>query len=469
VTADGLRVVVATADTLKPQMAGPAIRAWQIASALAAEHEVVLVTTSECTLTSADFPVRAASSEHAVRDLEGWCDVMFLQGNVFDEHPSLQRSAKVIIVDLYDPFHLEQLEQTREHDPETRRIIVHNSTAAANRQCLRGDYFVCASERQRDFWLGHLAALGRLNTVTYDADVTVRALIGVVPFGIPDEAPTRTRPALKGVYPGIGVDDSVILWGGGIYNWFDPLTLIRAVAVLARSRPQVRLFFLGMQHPHPQVPEMRMSYAARKLADELGLTGKHVFFNETWVEYNDRANYLLDADIGVSCHLDHLETAFSFRTRMLDYLWAGLPMVATKGDVFADLIDEHTLGITVDAGDVGGLADALARVLDDEGFASSCRANVTALAPAYRWSKVLRPLVEFCRSPHRAPDLADRWVAKRLAVSAASVYRPLSGLRRDVGLVVEHYRAGGAAKLTSKAASRLLFTLRLRKPPPPQP
>ena len=29
------RIVVATADTLKPQMAGPAIRAWQIASALA--------------------------------------------------------------------------------------------------------------------------------------------------------------------------------------------------------------------------------------------------------------------------------------------------------------------------------------------------------------------------------------------------------------------------------------------------
>ncbi len=39
----------------------------------------------------------------------------------------------------------------------------------------------------------------------------------------------RTRPAIKGVVPGIGPDDKVILWGGGIYNWFDPLTLLRAV------------------------------------------------------------------------------------------------------------------------------------------------------------------------------------------------------------------------------------------------
>ena len=39
------RIVVATGDTLSERMAGPAIRAWQIARALADEHDVVLVTT----------------------------------------------------------------------------------------------------------------------------------------------------------------------------------------------------------------------------------------------------------------------------------------------------------------------------------------------------------------------------------------------------------------------------------------
>ncbi len=462
------RIVVATADTLKPQMAGPAIRAWQIASVLAADHDVRLVTTSECTVSSDKFAVSRITDEARVRELERWCDVLFFQGNVLDDYPFLQQTEKVVVVDLYDPFHLEQLEQTREHDAETRRVIVHNATAAANKQCLRGDFFVCASERQRDFWLGHLAALGRLNTVTYDADVTVRSLIDVAPFGIPEQPPARSRPALKGVYPGIGSDDKVILWGGGIYNWFDPLTLIRAVAQLVERQPDVRLFFLGMQHPHPHVPEMRMSFAARRLADDLGLTGKHVFFNESWVEYDDRANYLLDADIGVSCHLDHLETSFSFRTRMLDYLWAGLPMVATRGDVFADLIERRELGLTVYAGDVDGLAIALARMLDDAAFAKQCRENVAALAPEYHWSRALRALVEFCGNAHRAPDLLDRWAQRRLARSAATVYRPTEGWRHDLELIVEHYRDGGPGKLAAKAASRVLFTLRLKKPPPPQ-
>ncbi len=41
-----------------------------------------------------------------------------------------------------------------------------------------------------------------------------------------------------------------------------------------------------------------MAVDARRLADELGLTDKHVFFNEEWVAYDDRQNYLLDADVG---------------------------------------------------------------------------------------------------------------------------------------------------------------------------
>ena len=154
-----------------------------------------------------------------------------------------------------------------------------------------------------------------------------------------DEPPRRTRPVLRGVVPGIGADDKVVLWGGGIYNWFDPLTLIRAVDKLRRRLPEVRLFFLGMKHPNPEVREMRMADDAVALAEELGLAGTHVFFNEDWVAYDDRQNYLLEADIGVSTHLDHVETEFSFRTRILDYLWAALPIVATSGDSLAALIE----------------------------------------------------------------------------------------------------------------------------------
>ena len=108
----------------------------------------------------------------------------------------------------------------------------------------------------------------------------------VVPFGVSDAPPRHKQQVLKGVVPGIGPDDKVVLWGGGIYNWLDPLTLIRAIDKLRSRVGTVRLFFLGLRHPNPNVPEMRMAVETRRLAEELGLVGSHVFFNEGWVEYD---------------------------------------------------------------------------------------------------------------------------------------------------------------------------------------
>ena len=461
------RIAVATADPLTPRMAGPAIRAWQIATALASDHDVRLVTTSECSLASPDVDVRRLAGPADARELEAWCDVLFFQGNALQDLPSLHATSKVVVVDLYDPFHLEQLERSRAHGQDARRRGLENAVAEANQQCLRGDFLVCASEKQRDFWLGHLAALGRLNPVSYDDDRTLRSLLDVVPFGIPAEPPEAGEPVLKGVVDGIGPHDRVVLWGGGIYNWFDPLTLVRAVDRLRGRRDDVRLVFLGMQHPHPDVPEMRMATEARALSAQLGLTGRSVFFNEQWVAYDDRGRYLLEADVGVSTHLDHVETAYSFRTRMLDYLWAGLPMVCTRGDVFARIVEEHDLGLTVDAGDVDGLADALDRLLTDDAFASGCRSRAAALAPSYHWSRVLAPLVAFCAAPRRAPDLVDDDASRRLARGAGRLYSRRSGVRRELDIAAEHLRSGGVRRLASKAASRVAYATGRKSPPAP--
>lgn len=460
------RIAVVTADVLQPQMAGPAIRAWEIATALSADHDVELVTTAACRLSSPSFDVRELGD--GLDELLARCDVLLVQGSVLDPQLLRARPETVVVVDLYDPFHLEQLEQRRDLPPDLRRRTLANAVAEANQLCLRGDFLVCASDKQRDLWLGHLAALGRLNTATYDADPTLRALLDVVPFGVPSVPPERTRPRLKGVVDGIAATDKVVLWGGGIYNWFDPLTLLRAVELLSRRRDDVRLFFLGMQHPHPDVPEMRMSLAARALSAELGLTGRSVFFNESWVRYDERADYLLDADVGVSTHLDHVETDFSFRTRMLDYLWAGLPMVCTRGDVFAGLVDAHGLGRTVAPGDVEGLAAALDELLRDDAAAERCRAAVRSLAPQFAWPRVLEPLLAFCAAPRRAPDLADPDARGRLERGAGRLYAPRGAVRREFGTAVEHLRSGGVRLLVTKAASRVAYAAGRTWPPAPQ-
>ena len=448
------RIVIATGETLSARMAGPAIRAWAMADALAAEHDVELVTTGTCTITNPRFSIRSAGLAD-MRALERWCDVFIFQGLILSTFRWLVESDKILIADIYNPFHLEQLEQAKDQGAEGRARTVSDCTTALNDQLTRGDFFLCASEKQRDFWLGQLSAVGRINPKTYDADETMGSLIAVAPFGVPDQPPVHTRQALKGVVPGIGVDDKVILWGGGIYNWFDPITLLYAIDRLRQRRPDVRLFFLGLKHPNPDVPEMRMAVAARALSDSLGLTDKHVFFNDGRVDYDDRQNYLLEADIGVSTHLDHVETAFSFRTRILDYLWTCLPIVATSGDTFADLIESRGLGITVPPGDVDALEGALFRLLDDQAASDACRARLAEVMPNHTWTRVLAPVVEFCRAPRRAADLVAPVGYENMTELAVAVSRR-PRLRADVALAREYLRAGGPVEVARRASQRLI-------------
>ena len=445
------RILVVTGEPLLDRMAGPAIRAWEIAKALAPEHEVRLASTGGVKVTHAEFEVLAAGGS-ALRELTDWADVIVFQGFLLEAAPWLRASSKIIVADVYDPFHLEQLEQARDLGSEGRATSVRETTRILNEQLERADFLMCASEKQRDFWLGQLAGQGRLNPIVYDEDQSLDSLISVVPFGIPDESPTQTRHAIKGTIAGIGPEDKVILWGGGIYNWFDPLTLIRAIDKIKDRHPDVRLFFMGLKHPNPGVPDMRIAWETQELSRELELTGSHVFFNEGWVPYGERADYLLDADVGVSTHFQHVETAFSFRTRILDYLWATLPIVATDGDTFGTLIRAHGLGRVVPAQDVDALVGALEEMLYDDAAAAEVRANVRAFAAGYVWSSVLRPLVEFCRLPRRAPDLA---LEPRTPRSRKRSRRPRPSVREDLALARGYLGAGGISEVGRRAVGRV--------------
>jgi GT2 family glycosyltransferase/glycosyltransferase involved in cell wall biosynthesis len=440
-----IKVLVITGDTVSSKMAGPAIRAWEMSAELARKHDVRMLVLKICDLMPKTFSLEVLSPATLPDHLD-WADVVVFQGFIMYKHPIVAESGKVLVADLYDPFHLENLEMFREDDPGIRRNIFESDLKVISDQLRICDFFICASEKQRDFWLGQLAAAGRLNPAVYDQDPTLRSLIDVVPFGLSSDPPLHTKGVLRGVLPGIGEDDKIILWGGGIYNWFDPLTLIRAVDQVSKDHPELKLFFMGLAHPNPDVPEMRMAAQARQLAAELNLEGSHVFFNDGWVPYEERANYLLECDIGVSCHLEHIETTFSYRTRVLDYFWAELPVIVTRGDALSQLVEERALGITVGPGDVEGFAAAITRLLEDDEFARECRLNVGKLRPELAWGQIIKPLDIFCSHPHRAPDrLEEGRVGLRMS-PRRRLMRRMAAAWDEGGPILVVTRAAGYGK-----------------------
>jgi glycosyltransferase involved in cell wall biosynthesis len=390
-----LRLLLVSNDHIGREMAGPGIRYYEFARELSKRFDVTLVVPHETDLVldGVELLQIRVDDELQLGKVVRAFDVVVAQKLPVSTMALLARSSTRTIYDLYAPTVLEVLAfQAGQDESNVRRLQRRRGTLIEEVALATGDAFVCASERQRDFWLGSLAAAGRLDRERYRADPSLRSFIDVVPFGLSPEPPRAPGQVLKGVVPGIRESDKVLLWGGGIWNWFDPLTVIHAVAQLAERRDDIRLYFLGVRRPNPDIPEMEMTQRAVDLADELGLLDRFVFFNFGWVPYAERGGYLLEADLGVSAHFDNLETRFAFRTRLVDYLWAGLPMVVTRGDALGELVAARGLGRVTDFGDVQGWAGAVEGLLDDEAAHRQAREKIEATRPEFEWPHVIERL-----------------------------------------------------------------------------
>jgi glycosyltransferase involved in cell wall biosynthesis len=311
---------------------------------------------------------------------------------------------KRVVLDMFTPFVTEWMELSkwwlREDvliDPLTRDLML---------QLLLADIILCANIRQRDLYFGMLAASGRVMPDVYDDDHWLAKLLVLAPYGVRPSEAQHTRRVLKGVRPGISETDTVLIWNGAIIEWYDVETLVRAIHRISQTRSDIKLFFLGTEHPDNPTTNGKfeglgggMQRGAYQLADELDLLDKFVFFNFNWVDYDDTANYLCEADVGVCTYFENLETHFSFRSRFLDLLWAELPILCTRGDTWAELVERRPLGVAVPESNEGALAEAILRLADDRAFQERCKANLRQEKEAYRWERVLEGLVDYCSRP----------------------------------------------------------------------
>jgi glycosyltransferase involved in cell wall biosynthesis len=141
------------------------------------------------------------------------------------------------------------------------------------------------------------------------------------------------------------------------------------------------------------------------------------------VPYDQRQDYLLEADIGISAHQDTIETRFAFRTRVLDYIWAGLPMLLTSGDYFADLLEQSHLGPTLPPGDIDGWTGAMLGLASNPQLRQSIKGRLATLAARFTWEKVAQPLVEYCTGPYRTARLS--WWRRGLVSVLSAAYERL--------------------------------------------
>jgi len=408
------RVLVVSHEPLEALLTGTSIRALELARVLSAHSDVTLAAAGKPPARVAGMPCVAFSPQApaALEEPLRATDVVLALPHWPPFMRMLRRSGKELIFDLYVPQPLEMLAGFPGQRPGLRRLMTGYAIDRLLEALRIGHGFICASEKQRDLLLGAMLAERLIDDARHRADPTLRSVLDVVPFGLPDEPPRASGgDGARGSFgEAIGREDQVILWNGGLWPWLDAETAIRAVGRLVERRPRVRLVFMGAAR---QVPAERAAERARAVAAELGLLDRVVFFNSSWVPYERRADWLLDADCALSTHSDHLETRFAFRTRLLDCFWTGIPVVCTGSGDLGALVEREGLGAVVAPGDVEGTADALERVLDNgRGHYAEALARV---ALRFSWPSVAQPLVRMVQAEVAPRVLSCRPRAGRTA------------------------------------------------------
>ena len=402
------KIAVFGVEPVTEKLGGLGIRQLEISRTLSRHFDIRLLTPFEVTHHKEKFPIKRINYENP----ETWDSHIQWAEIVYTTHPGVARVVrnmeKFVVIDLLVHEYFEDLEHLplkKMHSIE-KNIFFSDGINRVTEELAFGDFFLSPSERSRDYYLGMLTLMGKLRPQDYPDDPHFKSLIDVVPFGLPNKKPRTGKNLLRGRLPGVGKREFILIWGGTLANWFDCLTPVKAMAILKKDRPHIKLVFIGTTHP-VRSEEHEAYRIVHDYSKKKGLLNNNVFFFSDWVPFAQRDYYLTESDAGVVTFQDHIENRFSQRIRLLDYLWGELPTLTNPGNVLSDMIENNSLGSLVPFGDHRALAAAIENLADQPAERRRIKDRIREVKQKLTWQKVVQPLVRFCRNPSRARSIFD--------------------------------------------------------------
>ncbi len=377
-----MRVLLLIPGSLGERVSAPEVRGWNMALELGRHHEVIVAAPTTERRERDGIPIIPSDRGDVLRTARAMDAVVAPRIPPY-LYAGLSSARTLLVADMYNPAEVEQ----DLGDGVSARLRISAIRANDAVQLRYADVVLCAVDAQRRRLAQQIDDLG--------GAAGTLPILRVVPFGIdnaPPPAPGR-RP-IRDRFGSIADADSIVLWWGNVWRWFDADTALEAFALVAEENPRVKLIFTGGRPPRSEASEMDRTDQAREKAEALGLLGTSVFFVDDWIPHAERHEYLQEADIGFTLHRDTPEKEVAARGRYMDYLWARLPCVLGAGDELAERFAGGGFATTVPAGDVAAAKAALKRFLDYPEARQTARQAADQLLETFRWSHAVRPLLD---------------------------------------------------------------------------
>ena len=294
-----------------------------------------------------------------------------------------------LILDAYVPIYIE-VSARDSKDIETEYTNYIADIGRFNKVLKRGDYFLYANDAQELFYTGVLSALGIINPSSYRETRIVKT-----PFGI-HRTPLQTR---NNPYKEIGISDEdfVVLWFGGIYPWFHIEEYLKAINALSKNK-QIKFVFVGGKNPFNPNPDFSRQYdLAVSFTKKHNLLNQQVYFVD-WVDFNDRVDWFVHCDVIVSINQPGEENKYSWRTRVMDYVWGEAVTISNGGDPLSEELITYGAAIRLKELTSEELVNTINRVKNNRNELKQAKRNLSRLKQKYFWDIVTNEVAKIIKT-----------------------------------------------------------------------
>ena len=257
-----------------------------------------------------------------------------------------------------------------------------------------GDAYSACSTPQKFALVGQLSMAGRLNRQTLGYDFSHVVLPG---------APSKQEDGGEGLKlrgERFSNDAFVVLWCGGYNVWTDVDTLFQAVSQ-AMDR-DARIVYvsagagvkLAQNNSYERLLEM---IAASPHRDRFHMLG--------WQPNKVLPKLYRQADVGINLDAFHYETLLGTRTRLVEMMHYGLPVITTLGCELSYIVENQGLGLTFPIGDAGTFRDHILTLASNRSRQKTLSEQVLRYtSQELSFKKTTRPMREWAYKPYFAPD-----------------------------------------------------------------
>jgi glycosyltransferase involved in cell wall biosynthesis len=282
------------------------------------------------------------------------------------------------ISDSYVPIHVE-VAAREASDLETEEQSFAVDSVHWNRSLQAADAYLVTSHSQHLYYSGLLSGLGRVTPSTFRELPIIK-----LPMGCSDSFVRSQR---------VSKDEQInILWWGGFYPWFDWKNLGDLAEHLNATAPNIKITIAGAINPFVTHPAF-IENVREALLDLRKNSNVEVI---PWVEYGDRERVFAKADAVMLFNNLSLETSLSWRTRLVDAVEFGVPVISNCGDPFAELLYENGSLFKVGSDPVE-IAKSIQEKLDAS-LLDQLRQGMSLIQNQLTWQETSRELASFLDS-----------------------------------------------------------------------